>query len=107
MSIGVQLEMATPSLGKFGSDYVCKEFLAPSISGDKIACIGVSEVQAGSDVAQIKTTAVSDGEDYVINGQKMWITNGIQGDWICLLANTNKGPVHKSKVVCFSNNVKS
>jgi len=101
MSIGVQLEMATPALGKFGSDYVCEEFLRPSISGDKVACLGVSEVQAGSDVAQIKTTARSDGDDYIINGTKMWITNGLQADWICLLANTNDGPVHKSKsLIC-------
>jgi len=101
MSIGVQLEMATPALGKFGSDHVCSEFLAPSIAGDKLACLGVSEVQAGSDVAQIKTNAKSDGDDYVINGQKMWITNGLQADWICLLANTNEGPVHKSKsLIC-------
>ena len=68
MSIGVQLEMATPALGKFGSDHVCSEFLAPSIAGDKVACLGVSEVQAGSDVAQIKTNAKSDGDDYIING---------------------------------------
>jgi len=101
MSVGVQLEMATPALGKFGSDYVCNEFLVPSIAGDKVACLGVSEVQAGSDVAQIKTNAKSDGDDYIINGQKMWITNGLQADWICLLANTNEGAIHKSKsLIC-------
>ncbi|CBY08712.1 unnamed protein product [Oikopleura dioica] len=101
MSIGVQFEMATPALGKFGSETVCEEFLRPSIAGDKVACLGVSEVHAGSDVAQIKTTAKSDGDDYIINGQKMWITNGIQADWCCLLANTSDGPVHKSKsLIC-------
>merc|ERR1711953_107220 len=101
MSLGVQFEMATPALAKFGSDYVKTNFLAPSIAGDMVACLGVSEPQAGSDVAQIRTTAKRDGDDYIINGQKMWITNGIQGDWICLLANTNEGPVHKSKsLIC-------
>ena len=93
--------MATPALAKFGSEKVCEEFLRPSISGDKVACIAVSEVQAGSDVAQIKTAAKVDGDDLIINGQKMWITNGGQADWACLLANTNDGPVHKSKsLIC-------
>lgn len=101
MSIGVQFEMATPALGKFGSEHVCETFLRPSLQGDVVACLGVSEVQAGSDVAQIKTKAESDGDDYIINGSKMWITNGHQADWICLLANTSDGPVHKSKsLIC-------
>ena len=82
MSVGVQFEMATPALAKFGSDHVKENFLRPSIAGDLVACLGVSEPHAGSDVAQTKTTARRDGDDYVINGQKMWITNGIQGDWI-------------------------
>jgi len=101
MSVGVQFEMATPALAKFGSEYVKETFLRPSITGDFVACLGVSEPQAGSDVAQIKTTAKRDGDDLIINGQKMWITNGTQADWICLLANTNDGPVHKSKsLIC-------
>jgi len=101
LSIGVQFEMATPALGKFGSEHVCEEFLRPSLTGDKVACLGVSEPHAGSDVAQIKTTAKSDGDDYIINGQKMWITNGYQADWCCLLANTSDGPVHQSKsLIC-------
>ena len=77
------------------------EFLAPSIAGDYVACLGVSEVGAGSDVASIKTTARKDGGDYVINGGKMWTTNGTQADWMCLLANTGEGPVHKNKsLIC-------
>jgi citronellyl-CoA dehydrogenase len=73
----------------------------PSIKGDMVACIGVSEVGAGSDVASVKTSARRDGADYVINGGKMWITNGTQADWICLLANTGEGPVHKNKsLIC-------
>ena len=67
-----------------------REFLAPAIAGDCVACIGVSEAGAGSDVASIKTTARKDGDDYVINGGKMWITNGTQADWMCLLANTGR-----------------
>ncbi|MBM3567352.1 MAG: acyl-CoA dehydrogenase [Alphaproteobacteria bacterium] len=97
MAIGVQTDMATPALARFGSDELRKEFLAPAIAGDMVASIGVSEVGAGSDVASIKTTARKDGGDYVINGGKMWNTNGIQADWMCLLANTGEGAVHKNK----------
>ncbi len=101
MAIGVQTDMATPALARFGSDEVRREFLAPAIAGDAVACIGVSEPGAGSDVASIKTTARSDGGDYVINGGKMWITNGTQADWICLLANTSEGQVHRNKsLIC-------
>ena len=101
MAIGVQTDMATPALAKFGSDEVRREFLAPAVAGDMVACIGGSEPGAGSDVASIKTTARSDGDDYVINGGKMWITNGTQADWICLLANTGEGPVHRNKsLIC-------
>ncbi len=97
MAIGVQTDMATPALARFGSDELKAEFLAPAVSGEQVACIGVSEPQAGSDVAGIKTTARKDGDDYVINGSKMWITNGMKGDWICLLANTSEGKVHENK----------
>jgi citronellyl-CoA dehydrogenase len=101
MAIGVQTDMATPALARFGSDEVRREFLAPAIAGDAVACIGVSEPGAGSDVASIKTSARSDGDDYVINGGKMWITNGIQADWICLLANTGDAPKHRNKsLIC-------
>jgi citronellyl-CoA dehydrogenase len=103
MAIGVQTDMATPALARFGSDYVKREFLAPAVSGEQVACIGVSEPGAGSDVASIKTTARSDGDDYVITGGKMWITNGAQADWICLLANTGEGPAHRNKsLICVS-----
>jgi len=101
MAIGVQTDMATPALARFGSDEVRKEFLAPAIAGDYVACIGVSEPGAGSDVASIKTAARADGDDYVITGGKMWITNGVQADFICLLANTSDGPVHRNKsLIC-------
>jgi citronellyl-CoA dehydrogenase len=97
MAIGVQTDMATPALARFGSDELKKEFLAPTIAGDYVACLGVSEPGGGSDVAAVKTTAKADGGDYVINGTKMWITNGLQADWCCLLANTSDAPAHKNK----------
>ena len=97
MAIGVHTDMATPALARFGSDDLRREFLAPSIAGDLVSCLGVSEPGGGSDVAAIKTTARQDGGDYVINGTKMWITNGLKADWCCLLANTGDGPAHKNK----------
>jgi citronellyl-CoA dehydrogenase len=101
MAIGVQTDMATPALARFGSNEVRSEFLVPAVAGDQVCCVGVSEPGAGSDVASIKTQARSDGDDYVINGGKMWITNGVQADWICLLANTSDGQVHRNKsLIC-------
>jgi citronellyl-CoA dehydrogenase len=101
MAIGVHTDMATPALTRYGSDELKKEFLAPSISGDYVACLGVSEAGAGSDVASIRTAARKDGGDYVINGGKLWTTNGVQADWMCLLANTSDGAAHKNKsLIC-------
>ncbi len=97
MAIGVQTDMCTPALHRFGSDQLKKEYLAPAIAGDMVGCIGVSEAGGGSDVAALKTSARHDGDDYVINGSKMWITNATQADWCCLLANTSEGPVHSNK----------
>ncbi len=97
MAIGVQTDMATPALARFGSDRLKKEFLAPAIAGDLVACIGVTEPGAGSDVANIKTNAKKQGDDYVINGSKMFITNATQADYICLLANTSEAPMHGNK----------
>ena len=97
MAIGVQTDMCTPALARFGSDELRKEFLAPAIAGDMVGCVGVSEPGAGSDVAGIKSVARKDGDDYVISGQKMWITNSLQADWMCMLVNTSDGPQHKNK----------
>jgi citronellyl-CoA dehydrogenase len=97
MAIGVQTDMCTPALARFGSKELCQEFLVPAISGDAVGCIGVSEPGAGSDVASIKSYARKDGDDYVISGQKMWITNSFQADWMCMLVNTGDGPMHKNK----------
>jgi citronellyl-CoA dehydrogenase len=96
MAIGVQTDMATPALTRFGSDYLKDNFLKPAVAGEQVACVAVSEAGAGSDVAGIKTTARRDGGDYVIDGQKMWITNGTQGDWACMLVNTSE-PVSGSR----------
>src|SRR6187431_696318 len=97
MAIGVQTDMATPALARFGSDELKREFLAPAIAGDVVSCIGVSEPGAGSDVSAIKSHARKDGDDYVITGQKMWITNSLQADWMCMLVNTGDGPAHRNK----------
>jgi citronellyl-CoA dehydrogenase len=100
MAIGVQTDMATPALARFGSDELRRQFLAPAIAGDMVACIGVSEPGAGSDVANIASRARRDGDDYLITGQKMWITSSLQADWMCMLVNTGgadeRNP-HKNK----------
>ena len=97
MAIGVQTDMCTPALARFGSDELKRQYLAPAIAGDMVGCIGVSEPGAGSDVSGIKSMARKDGDDYVITGQKMWITNSLQADWMCMLVNTSDGPQHKNK----------
>ncbi|MCA9536722.1 MAG: acyl-CoA dehydrogenase family protein [Myxococcales bacterium] len=97
LAVGVQTDMATPALARFGSDELRREYLAPAIAGDMVAAIAVSEPQAGSDVAGVQTTATKDGGDYVINGTKMWITNAPSADWFCLLANTSEGKPHINK----------
>ena len=97
MAIGVQTDMCTPALARFGSDELRREFLTPAIAGDTVGCIGVSEPGAGSDVAGLKSHARKDGDDYLISGQKMWITNSLQADWMCMLVNTSDGPVHRNK----------
>lgn len=97
LAIGVQTDMATPALARFGSEQLCNEFLVPAIKGEMVASIAVSEPGAGSDVANIKTRATKQDGDYVINGTKMWITNSTQADFFCLLANTSDDQKHKNK----------
>jgi citronellyl-CoA dehydrogenase len=89
MAIGVQTNMATPALHRFGSEELKQRYLKPALTGEAVVSVAVSEPDAGSDVASIRTKAVRDGDDWVINGRKMWITNGSQADWICLLARTS------------------
>jgi len=96
-SIGVQTDMATPALDRFGSDELKNEFLKPAIAGDYVSAIAVSEAGGGSDVAALKTYAKKNGNDYIINGQKMWITNATQADYFCTLVNTSDELPHKNK----------
>lgn len=94
MALGVQVDMATPSLARFGTSEQKENYLQPALEGAMVAAIAVSEPDAGSDVAGIRTKAVRDGEEWIINGSKMWITNSVQADWLCLLARTSDEPGH-------------
>jgi citronellyl-CoA dehydrogenase len=89
MGLLVQSDMATPVIGDLGSKEQIEEFLKPALRGEKIAALGVSEPNAGSDVAGIQTVARKDGDDYVINGAKTYITNGTRADFVTLLVKTN------------------
>jgi len=91
MALGVQVDMATPSLARFGTPEQKEAFLRPAMEGKMVASIAVSEPDHGSDVAGIRTRARRDGDEWVINGSKMWITNSVQADWLCLLARTSDG----------------
>lgn len=90
MGVAVQTDMATPPLLKFGTKEQQEEFLRPAIAGTKIACLGITEPGAGSDVANIQTVAKRDGSDWVINGRKVFITNGVRAHFCTLVARTNK-----------------
>lgn len=89
MAISVQTDMATPSLARFGTPELKANYLAPACRGEVVASIAVTEPDAGSDVAAIRTRAVRDGDEWIINGTKLYITNGTQADWLCLLARTS------------------
>ncbi len=86
VAITVQTHMATPAIAEFGSEYLKENYLKPSIAGDMVGAIAVTEPNAGSDVAALQTTAVKVGEHYLINGSKLFITNGTQADFFTLLA---------------------
>lgn len=106
MALFVQSDMATPIINEIGSDEVKREFLAPAMKGEKIAALGVSEPGGGSDVANLRTTARKDGDDYVISGQKLWITNGTRADFITLAVRTG-GPGYAGiSLVVFPTDVK-
>jgi citronellyl-CoA dehydrogenase len=89
MAISVQTDMATPALHRYGSDALREQYLRPAVAGEMVTSIAVSEPDAGSDVAAIRTRAVRDGDEWIINGTKMWITSGTQADWLCLLVRTS------------------
>ena len=89
MGVAVHTDMATPPILAFGTEEQKQRYLVPSIRGEKISCLGITEPDAGSDVAGIKTRAVRDGDDWVINGSKTYITNGHRADYIVLVAKTD------------------
>ncbi|WP_208027937.1 acyl-CoA dehydrogenase family protein [Rhabdothermincola sediminis] len=95
MAVSVQTDMATPALHRFGSEELKRRFLAPAIRGEMVAAIAVTEPDAGSDVAGLRTRAVRDGDEWLINGTKLYITNGTQADWLCLLARTSDEGGHR------------
>ncbi len=91
MAMAVQMSMATPGPGALRVRPSSRSsYLAPSIRGELVASMAVTEPDAGSDVAGIRTRAVRDGDEWVINGSKLYITNGTQADWLCLLARTSE-----------------
>jgi citronellyl-CoA dehydrogenase len=95
MALGVQVDMATPSLARYGTAEQKQQFLAPALRGEQVCAIAVSEPDAASDVASLRTVATRDGDEWVINGSKMWITNALQADWLCLLARTSDEGGHR------------
>ncbi len=88
-AVGVQTNMATPALQEYGSDYIKETYLKPAIAGEMVSAIAVTESGAGSDVSALATTARKEGDHYVINGSKIYITNGVQADFLTLLARTS------------------
>ncbi|MBF5041267.1 acyl-CoA dehydrogenase [Aggregicoccus sp. 17bor-14] len=106
MALLVQSQMATPIINEIGSDEQKREFLAPALAGERIAALGVSEPGCGSDVASLKTTARRDGDDLVINGSKMWITNGTRADFITLAVRTGEAGYGGISLVTFPTDVK-
>lgn len=95
MAIAVQTDMATPPIAEFGNEDQIKRFLIPAIKGEKLAAIGISEANHGSDVASIETRAKKDGGDWIINGSKMFITNGTRADFVTLVTRTSDAPGYK------------
>ncbi|MBA4369143.1 MAG: acyl-CoA dehydrogenase [Desulfobacterium sp.] len=96
MAIAVQTNMATPAINEFGSEYLKEKYMKPAIKGDMVAAIAVTEPDAGSDVAAIRTTATKNGNHYILNGSKTFITNGTQADFLTLLARTSDNPGYHS-----------
>lgn len=87
--------LAMTHVNKEGDDRIKKEYLTPSIEGDKIGCLCITEPFGGSDVAGMRTTAIKKGDTYVINGSKTFITNGVYSDYLVVAAKTNPEDKHK------------
>jgi len=86
----VQSGLATEAVFHHGTEEQKQRFLVPAIKGDKIAALGLTEPNAGSDIASIQTTARREGDNYVLNGQKIFITNGTIADFVLVAAYTDK-----------------
>ncbi len=95
MAIAVQTHMCTPAIGEFGTDDLKARYLAPAISGEKIGAIALTEPDAGSDVASITTRAERDGDTWIINGRKMFITNGTRAQFMTMAVQTEPGSKHR------------
>jgi citronellyl-CoA dehydrogenase len=106
MALLVQGQMATPIINEIGTDEQKRLFLEPALRGEKIAALGVSEPGAGSDVANLQTTARREGDEFVINGSKMWITNGTRCDFITLAARTGESGYEGISLFTFPTDVK-
>ena len=105
MALMVQAEIATPIIDEIGSDEQKSLFLQPAMTGEKIAALGISEPNCGSDVANLQTTAREEGDDLVINGSKMWITNGTRADFITLAVRTGENGHRGISLVTFPTDV--
>jgi alkylation response protein AidB-like acyl-CoA dehydrogenase len=95
MAIAVQTDMAVPPLLKFGTEEQKKKYLMPAITGEKIFCLGITEPNAGSDVASIKTRARKVDGGWIVNGSKTYITNGRRAHAMTLVAQTDIDAGHK------------
>ena len=95
MAVAVQTEMATPPVFKFGTEEQKRKWLAPAIRGEQIAAIAITEPDAGSDVAGIKTVARREGDHYVVNGRKIFITNGARCHWALVVTKAEHERGHK------------
>src|SRR3954465_9354562 len=89
MGLAVHTDMATPPILRFGTEEQKQDYLPPAVPREKISCLGITEPDAGSDVAGIRTHARADGDDYVINGSKTYITNGHRAHFIVLVTKTD------------------
>jgi citronellyl-CoA dehydrogenase len=95
MAVSVQTEMATPPVFKFGTEDQKRRWVVPAIRGEQIAAIAMTEPDAGSDLAGITTTAVRDGDHYLVNGRKIFITNGARAHWVLVVTKADRERGHK------------
>jgi len=95
MSVLVQTDIGTPAINEYGTHKQKLKYLKPALAGEKIIALGVTEPNHGSDVSSIETTAVKDGENYIVKGSKIFITNGTQADLITLGVRTGPGKSEK------------